>query len=430
MLRMFADLPAFRRDPLALLAARGRCGHPFPRLRLGPGRVHLATDPDLIRDLLRADEAAVDKGRLIFKLRQVIGVNSLTLSGAAHRERRAVLHRTLAAGLSADTVPLVGALVRNWIAALAAEDAVDAHAATSHLSLRVICAILFGPDALSRGDEALLVEAVSSVEDDLAEDIFRALPRTPWARARARRKLAAARATMSLVVERTRRRATAVSLLSALDGLGLDADALRDEILLILLAGHHTTGTAAAWILYHIAADPGLAADLAAEASRLSGGGGELTALSVRSAALSRALALEVLRLYPSTYWMSREIKAPQTIAGQRFRPGTSIVISQWHLHRDPRFWDEPERLKLDRGWLANPAYMPFGFGGRACVGMNVALIELQLIALEFALVFESRALSAQPPAPPKPSVTLVPPPLALGLRPRGTEVARRPCAA
>jgi cytochrome P450 len=345
----------------------------------------------------------------------VIGVNSLTLSGAAHRDRRAVLHRTLAAGLGADTVPRVGALVRSWIAALAGEKAVDAHGATSHLSLRVICAILFGPDALSRGDEALLVEAVQSIEDDLAADIFRALPRTPWARARQRGRLAAARQVMSLVVERTRRRATAVSLLHALEGLGLAADALRDEILLILLAGHHTTGTAAAWMLFHIAADPALAADLAAEAERMSGADGEVTGLSVRSAALSRALALEVLRLYPSTYWMSREIKIPQVIAGCRFRRGASIVISQWHLHRDPRFWDEPERLKLDRNWLANPAYMPFGFGGRACVGMNVALIELQLIALEF----ESRVLSAQPPAAPKPSVTLVPPPLELGLAPR-----------
>lgn len=416
MLRMFSDLRAFRRDPLALLAERGRCGQPFPRLHLGPSPVHLATEPGLIRDLLRADEAAVDKGRLIFKLRQVIGVNSLTLSGPAHRERRAVLHRTLAAGLAADTVPLIGALVRSWISALAAEDAVDAHGATSHLSLRVICAILFGSDALSRGDEALLVEAVQSVEDDLAADIFRALPRTPWGRARQRRKLSAARETMSLVVERTRRRATAVSLLRALEGLGLDADALRDEILLILLAGHHTTGTAAAWMLYHIAADPGLAADLAAEAERMSGADGDISALSVRSAAQSRALALEVLRLYPSTYWMSREIKSAQTIADRRLRRGTSIVISQWHLHRDPRFWDEPERLKLDRNWLANPAYMPFGFGGRACVGMNVALLELQLIALEFALVFDARVLSAQPPAAPKPSVTLVPPPIRLGL--------------
>lgn len=430
MLRMFADLPAFRRDPLALLAERGRCGRPFPRLRLGPGAVHLATEPGLIRDLLRADEAVVDKGRLIFKLRQVIGVNSLTLSGAAHRERRAVLHRTLAAGLAADTVPLVGALVRGWIAALAAEGAVDAHVATSRLSLRVICAILFGPDALSRGDEALLVEAVSSVEDDLAADIFRALPRTPWARARGLRKLAAARAAMSLVVERMRRRATAVSLLRALEGLGLEAEALRDEILLILLAGHHTTGTAAAWMLYHVAADPGLAAELAAEAGRMSGADGEITALSVRSAALSRALALEVLRLYPSTYWMSREIKSEQTIAGHRFRRGTSIVISQWHLHRDPRFWEEPERLRLDRNWLANPAYMPFGFGGRACVGMNVALIELQLIALEFALVFEPRVLSAQPPSAPKPSVTLVPPPIELGLALRAPSAGRRSCAA
>ena len=195
----------------------------------------------------------------------------------------------------------------------------------------------------------------------------------------------------------------------------------------MLLAGHHTSGTAAAWILYHLAADPDLARRMAVEAAKLSDANGELTPLAIRSASLSRAYVHEILRLYPSTYWMSRELRHDQDVAGVQLRRGTSLLISQWHLHRDPRFWTEPEKLDLTRSWTPNPAYMPFGFGGRACVAMNVALIELQMVALEFALAFEAAPAAAAPPGLPRPSITLVPPPIQLRIRTRQNAPAPHP---
>jgi cytochrome P450 len=382
----------------------------------------------LIRPILKADEADIDKGRLIYKLREVIGTSSLTISGQAHRDRRAAIHRQLQEGLAGDYVEQIGATIRNWAVALSTQELVDAHAVTAPLALRVICAILFGPDALSRGDEAAIVEAVHLVEDDLAEEMFRALPHTPWAYLRKKRKLRWARQIMSAVVERTRKRATAASLLRAFETLGLQGEALRDEVLLMLLAGHHTTGTAAAWILYHLARDEALASKLAQEASQLSDTGGELTPASVRSASASRAYVQEILRLYPSTYWMSRELKRDQEVAGMRLKRGTSLIIAPWHLHRDPRHWDRPDTLDITRSF-AGRAYMPFGLGPRACVGMGVALLELQLIAMEASLAFRLEVASEAPVGPPKPSVTLVPPPIALRIMPRPAkaDAERRP---
>lgn len=430
MLQRFLDLPAFRRDPLGFMLARGCASSAIAPVRVGIHPVFMATDPALIRTVLKADEATIDKGRLIYKLREVIGTSSLTISGPEHRARRAVIHRTFAEGLAGDYVPQIGAVVRNWVVDLARRDTVEAHPATARLALRVICAILFGAGAMTPADEAAIVEAVFLVEDDLAEEMFRALPHTPWALLRKKRKLRAAREIMSAVVDRLRRRAGATSLLRSLEQLGLDGEVLRDEVLLILLSGHHTTGSAAAWLLYHLAIDPALQVRLADEAAEVTARNGELTPLAIRSAPVSRAFVSEILRLYPSTYWMSRELQRDHDVGGIRMKRGTSLLISQWHLHRDPRFWDEPEAFRLDREWLSNPAYMPFGFGGRACVGLNVAMLEMQMIALEVALALDLAATTQQPPGPPKPSVTLVPPRLTLRLSAREPATSRRSAAA
>ena len=424
MPHMFSDLRAFRRDPLAVLDRLGRSGEALPRLHLGPHPIVLVADPQLARDVLRAEEGAIDKGRHIAKLRPIVGLNSVTLSGPEQRRRRSIIHRTFTTGLSGDGVPRLAAVVRAWIVTLCRQSSIDAHATTAHLTLRAICSLMFGPDTLTAGDESLLIQAIALVEADINDEMFRVMPVTPWARRGKRRRLAQARAMMSQVVARACQRAAPGSLLTALQEGGLAGDALRDEVLMMLIAGHHTTGAASAWVLHAIAADPELAAGLARESARLSDGDGETTALSLRSATTSRALAYEMLRLYPSVHWISRDLVADQAVGGRHLAAGTTLIVAQWHLHRDPRFWDDPEALRLDRNWTANPAYMPFGFGPRACTGMAVASIMLQLISLEFAMAFEARL--THPVGPPKASITLVPPPIRLALTVREASADER----
>ncbi len=55
-------------------------------------------------------------------------------------------------------------------------------------------------------------------------------------------------------------------------------------------------------------------------------------------------------------------------------------------------------------------AYVPFGAGPRACVGMGVAMLELQLLALGIASAYRFTGASPNPAPWPKASVTLVPP--------------------
>jgi cytochrome P450 len=171
-------------------------------------------------------------------------------------------------------------------------------------------------------------------------------------------------------------------------------------------------------VLYFLATEPGLSTKLAIEAQRAMGHSGEIDPLKLPKAEISLRVAREALRLYPPFYWFSREVRNPVELGGLRLKRGTSLIISPWQLQRDERHWTDPDNFRLDRSYNT-PAFMPFGLGPRACVGIGLGLLELQLLALEIAASCTVDIMSGVPAAAPTPQVTLLPPRIELRLRPR-----------
>lgn len=426
MLQMFSDVKEFRRDPLRFFEEKAfNTDKPLVRLNLGPQPFYLVTDPDLIKPIFKADEGEIDKGRLIQKMSSIIGTNSLTMSGPKQRERRAAIHSQLARGIANSYVPQISALMRRSISQMVAARSFEAHGFSAMLALRVICETLFGKDALSSGDETALINAVHLVEDDLADRMFRIFPDVPWNAWRKRERMKAGRAIMTQVVGRARERSSNSSIVRSLEALKLSDHEMVDEILLIMLAGHHTTGSAAAWMIYFIATQPELARALSNEAATISNPAGDIDPAKLSRAIVSRAAAFETLRLYPSSYWYSRETKKHTTIGGVQMKAGTSLIVSPWHLHRDERHWDQPLKFDFTRSHMSNRAYVPFGVGPRACVGMGLAILELQLLALEIASSCSLTVTNAGKIGLPKPSITLVPPEMKVEVRPSQIVPAR-----
>lgn len=430
MLHPFSDVRAFRRDPLGFLLERGHAATGgLERLYLGPRPFFLLIDPELIKPLLKMPETEVGKGRLIQKLRPAFGQSSLMLHGDEHKRRRAVLHQHLARGGVERYIPQMCAEIRAIGARLARLGRFNPHESTATLALRVMCIAVFGKQVVSAGDEQALVAAVNALEDDIADEMFRAWPIGPiaWLQRRKRRQFASL--GFETVVHRLRSGAEQTSALKGLEDLGLDEKALRDEILTLLIAGHHTTGTVAAWVLYHMAAEPGLADEIAREAAIASNSVGELSADGLKRAFVSQALVRETLRLYPAAWWFSRETNCDIEFAGYKLRRGTSIIISPWQLQRDPRHWEEPDLFRLDRTYTS-PSYVPFGAGPRTCAGSGVAMLELQLLALELAAAYRLGNVRPFPAPRPKASVTLIPPPMTIDIELRERAVPRHSEAA
>jgi cytochrome P450 len=122
----------------------------------------------------------------------------------------------------------------------------------------------------------------------------------------------------------------------------------------------------------------------------------------------------ESMRLYPPAWVVGREAIAECEIGGYRMPAGTTALMSQWVMHRDPRYHENPERFDPDR-WTAKYAkalprfaYFPFGGGPRQCIGAGFAMTEACLILVTVAQRFRME-LSPGQRVEPYASITLRP---------------------
>jgi cytochrome P450 len=177
-------------------------------------------------------------------------------------------------------------------------------------------------------------------------------------------------------------------------GQAMSDERLRDHMVTLLLAGHETTALTLSWALHLIGSNRQVQSRLAAELDSVLGGR-SVTVADLPMLKYAEAVILEAMRLYPPAWVIGRESLGPFEIGGYAFGPKTTVYISQWVLHRDPRYYAEPEAFRPERwmdGRLAKElprfAYMPFGGGPRICIGQRFAMIEAVMLLATIAQTF------------------------------------------
>ncbi|WP_158553945.1 cytochrome P450 [Micromonospora deserti] len=229
------------------------------------------------------------------------------------------------------------------------------------------------------------------------------LPR--WLPVRAVRSAKAANSRLSeLLHQRIRQRRarphdTVRDLLDTMlrsDGGDLDDEGVYRTLSVMLRASHGVPGTTLAWAVLTLAREPDVAARIRAEAEALPAGG----AVTAEDLPYNEAVVKELLRAYIPTWLMGREVRTHTTLGRWAFRPGQQVMMPVFLIHRDPRWWEEPERFDPDR-WLgerpphARFAYLPFGAGPRICLGNQIGM--LQLVVALATLVREYEVTVADP---------------------------------
>src|SRR5258708_29567913 len=97
------------------------------------------------------------------------------------------------------------------------------------------------------------------------------------------------------------------------------------------------------------------------------------------------------MRLYPPALIITREVHKAVVLGELSLRPGQNVILNIYGMHRDPRFYPDPERFDPERFSPENEkklpkyAYLPFGGGPRGCIGNAFSLMESRLLLATLA---------------------------------------------
>ena len=178
---------------------------------------------------------------------------------------------------------------------------------------------------------------------------------------------------------------------------------IRDNLLTFIVAGHETTALTLSWALYLLSFAPEQQ-ERAAEEARTQLGDRAATADDVASMPFIRAVVDEALRLYPPAGIISRTARQGDTLCGREVRPGDTVMVPIYALHRNRLLWDNPDAFDPDRFMGGAPvdryAYLPFGDGPRICIGAGFALQEAVIILATLLARFRFEAVAGKTPKP------------------------------
>jgi cytochrome P450 len=430
-------LARFGRDRLGFAEEMARRYGDVAYFRDLRARFAFLSHPDLVRDVLVTQARHFHKGIGLQRAKLLLGDGLLTSEGAHHLRQRRMMQPAFHRDRIEAYASVMSEYARRHIARWQPGDTIDVSAEMSALTLAVAGKTLFDADVAgdTKAIGDALAEAIASFE----------LALLPWGEhlvklpIPAARRFRHARATLDRVIYRliadrraevaagARDRGDLLTMLvrarddvdvTAGDDGGMTDLQLRDEALTILLAGHETTANALAWSLYFISQHPDVERRMHDEVDTvLSTGDGAPRPAAIGDLArltYSRMVVSESMRLRPPAFILGRRALAPYAVPGTPYviPAGATIFVSQHVLHRDPRFWPDPERFDPDR-WRPEVqadrpkfAYFPFGAGTRICIGEQFAWMELTLVLATIARRWRLRLVPGHPVVP-QPVITL-----------------------
>ncbi len=411
-------------DKLELFRRMAQTGD-VTQIRIGPRRVVLLMHPDDIKRVLVTQQRAFNKGRSLSRTKTLLGEGLLTAEGEFHlRQRRLVqpaFHRERFSAYGETMARYAARAHANWRDG----EVRDMHADMMHLTLAIAGKTLFDADI-----EKDAKDVEHAMELGLRMFKYAILPGgqilehlpLPWVR-----RLHASRARMNaliyrLIAERRAEGADRGDLLSMLitardeegDATGMTDQQLRDEVVTLLMAGHETTANALTWSWHLLSRHPEVEAKLHAELAAVLAGRTPSPA-DLPRLTYTRAVMAESMRLRPPAWTLERGALEDFEAGGFIIRKGATVLMPQYLVHRDPRWWgNDADRFDPDR-WSVEQqatrpkfAYFPFGAGTRICVAEHFAWMEGTLVLAEIAQRWRMLYEEPEPPVL-EPLVTLRP---------------------
>ena len=419
---IIGNFPLGSEDPLGLYTRWARQYGDMFYYRAFSRHIYFLNNPDLIESVLVTNYHCFIKGEALQFNRRIFGNGLLTNEGDSWRQQRHVIQPAFHRDRIEHYGDTMVAYTERMMAAWRDGEVRDIHLDMMRLALEIVAKALFNVELSAERDRIAGVlntfMELGSRGRMLLPPILRLLPTADNLRYRR-----AARQLDDIVYGLIQRRRSngeitddlLSGLLHAQDtgGAAMSDEQLRDEVMTLLLAGHETTAVSLSWTWYLLAQYPEVEKKLWSELRAVLNGRSPRVQDLCRLPYTERVVK-ESMRLYPPAWAIVRNSLKDCDIGGYRVPAGATVMMSQWVMHRDPRYYDQPEQFNPDR-WLDGRAkgspkfiYFPFGGGPRTCIGASFAAMEAALVLAAIAQRYQIR-IAPECAVEPLPTITLRP---------------------
>jgi cytochrome P450 len=416
-LSFFARLRAMHDNPLATIPMVAYV-KPIWEAKSMSGKQFVVSDPAGIKRILLDNVANYPKTALDVRiLSTAFGDGLLTSDGDKWRAHRRVMSPAFDYRSIAHYAPVITHATETRLATWDAkgENAeIDICREMVTLTLEVISRTMFSADS-----DALQFQLDQTIRTGMAELNFGLQHIVPLLGPilmkrklnRMRANFEAVDAVMQGLIRGREKRTDAVPsdlldrLIAATDGetgLRMTDEEVRDEVIIIFLAGHETSALAATYVWYLLSLHPEEEGKLHAELDAALGGRVP-TYDDLEKLSYTRMVIDEAMRLYPPAPILTgRVAREADDICGHAVAKGAEIVVVPWVVHRHRTLWHDPDRFDPDRFSRENSAmrprfaYLPFGGGPRICIGAQLALTEVILLVATIAQRYRLKLVPGQ----------------------------------
>lgn len=166
-------------------------------------------------------------------------------------------------------------------------------------------------------------------------------------------------------------------------GESMSVEQLIDEIKVLFIAGHETTANALTFTLHLLGSNPEVQERIFEEICQIESQTENVIEQLQKMTYLNSVLN-ESMRLYPPAWITDRQNLEDDSFGQFKIKKDTLIGISFYELHRNPKYWknpDEfiPERFLGEQKKESMQYFYPFGAGPRMCIGTGFAIYEMCL---------------------------------------------------
>ena len=386
----------------------------------------LVSNPEAIREIFSADGKLFDSGRSNGLLKVLFGETSiLLLDGENHHRQRRLLAPPFHGERMKSYGETICEIARDVSNSWSEGQPFDLRKDMQEITMSLILQVVFGLEKGARYKQ--LKQLLGQMLDMLGSPLSASMlfleflqqdlgPWSPWGRFVRRQ-----RSMEELLYAEIREKREAADpnrtdilslMISARDesGESMTDIELRDALVTLLVAGHETTATALTWALYWIQTIPEVREKILAE---IDGLGPNPSPVDITRLPYLTAVCQETLRIYPvGIITLGRIANCDVTVADRKFSAGTVMAPCIYLVHHREDLYPQPKQFRPERfigRQFAPYEYLPFGGGGRICIGMALAFFEMKLVLATILSRYELALENKHPIRPQRRGLTLAP---------------------